>query len=343
MFGTIVKAKQNVMLLGLAFALVGVGTAPLVDGLEVDAAKRGRNRDKPATAATRVVADTTRRFENRDVPLGTVDGPGKIASPSTIEVSGLTGTVIDVNVELMSIVHRPASTADLDVLLIGPDGQSAALILSDVGGATATRDVTLTLDDQALQPLPSATALTAGSFQPTNIASPDTMDLGAGLATTPSQSALATFNGINPNGTWQLWAQDDTPNGSGLVGDGIKGGWAVTITTNSAPEAKPDRFQAKAGKTLRVNAAGVLRNDTDPDGDALTAVLVQAPQKGQLVLDPDGSFTYRANRQARGRDSFTYLARDEHGSTAQATVSLQIKPQNAKQLKRNNGVRRGGR
>ena len=39
-------------------------------------------------------------------------------------------------------------------------------------------------------------------------------------------------------------------------------------------------------------APGVLGNDTDPDGDPLTAVLVTGPSHGSLTLNADGSFTY---------------------------------------------------
>ena len=43
---------------------------------------------------------------------------------------------------------------------------------------------------------------------------------------------------------------------------------------------------------LLVVAAGVLANDTDADGDSLTAVLVGGPSHGTLSLGTDGSFTY---------------------------------------------------
>jgi hypothetical protein len=313
------------MLLGLAFTLVAIGAAPAFGGLEVDAARRGK-RSAPVSAEARLAPGMRQRFENTEVRLGIIDGVGTVATTSTIEVSGLTGPVLDVDVNLIGITHGPASTQDIDVLLIGPGGKTA-LILSDVGGNTATQNVSLVLDDQQPEQLPSATALTTGFYQPTNIGSPDTMNLGNGPFTPPSGSSLGAFNGIDPNGTWRLWVFDDQPNGSPQAGSGINGGWAVTITTaNRAPAANPDRYQAKAGRTLHVKAAGVLRNDRDPDGDALTVVLDRAPRKGKAVLNANGSFTYKANRQARGHDSFTYVVRDGNGSTARAMVNIQIKP-----------------
>src|SRR5262245_1809359 len=51
--------------------------------------------------------------------------------PSAITVSGMMGTITDVNVTLTSVVHAIAT--DIDVLLVGPAGQSL-IIMSDVKG-----------------------------------------------------------------------------------------------------------------------------------------------------------------------------------------------------------------
>lgn len=343
MFATLVKLKQNALLLGLALALVGVGGAPLLGGSEAVAAKKGKPRGPSASAETRFSRQDVQRFENTEVRLGIIDGVGTVASSSAIEVSGLAGPLTDVNVNLIGITHGPTSTQDIDVLLIGPEGRTA-LILSDVGGNTPTQNVSLVLDDQQPEQLPSAAALTNGFFQPTNVGSPDTMNLGSGPFTPPSGSSLGAFNGIDPNGTWRLWAYDDEPNGSSPSGGGINGGWALTITTagsdpvNGKPTAAPDRFKAKAGKTLRVNGRGVLRNDRDPDDGALTAILVRRPTQGRVQLKADGSFTYKANKRAGGKDSFTYLAKDSSGLQARATVHIEIKAH-----KQGNGSRNRGR
>ena len=276
-----------------------------------------------AVAKQRVSPRAEKRFENTDVRLGIIDGG--IATSSSIEVSGLEAPVADVDVNLIDIDFFGDSTQDIDVLLVGPEGRSA-LILSDVGGNTTTRNVTLVLDDQQPDQLPSDRALTSGFFQPTNVGSPDTMNLGHGPITPPSGASLGVFNGIDPNGTWTLFAFDDTPNGVSQTGGGINGGWALTITTaNGVPKAQPDRFQASAGKPLSVPPAGVLANDRDPDGDELTAALQDRPQKGKVDLRPDGSFTYRAKKKAKGTDSFTYRAQDASGLNASATVAITIR------------------
>ena len=49
--------------------------------------------------------------------------------------------------------------------------------------------------------------------------------------------------------------------------------------------------------TLASPPPGVLGNDTDPDGDALSAVLVSGPSNGTLTLNADGSFTLHADAE----------------------------------------------
>ncbi len=325
-----VKGKLRIPLFGIMITFLVIGGI----GTGADAAPAGRPRKASETVEANLAAGVRHRFENTEVRLGIIDGVGTIATSSAIEVKGLTGSLLDVDVNLIGITHGPSSTQDIDVLLIGPEGRSA-LILSDVGGNTATQNVTLVLDDQQSDQLPSTSALTSGFFQPTNIGTPDTMNLGNGPITPPSGSSLGVFNGINPNGTWRIFVFDDEPNGTPTAGSGINGGWAVTITTaNAAPVAKPDRFQIKSGRTLRVNAPGVLKNDRDPEGEALTATLVRAPKKGKVTLRANGSFTYRPSKQATGKDTFIYQARDETGAAKNATVTIQIKPKSNKQRAR---------
>ncbi len=47
----------------------------------------------------------------------------------------------------------------------------------------------------------------------------------------------------------------------------------------------------------------MLGNDTDPDGDPLTAVQVTGPASGTLSLLPDGSFGYTPDPDFNGTDS----------------------------------------
>jgi subtilisin-like proprotein convertase family protein len=300
----------------LAITLLVAGTAP----------------DLMMTAEARPNPKLVQTLQNSN-QLGIGGGDDAPAESTTIDVSGFTAPVADVDVSLLGITFGPASSQDMDIVLIGPGGQTA-LILSDVGGNTATSNVTLTLDDQAANHLPNNTALTNGTFQPTNFGTGDTFHLGGGGGnfTPPSGSALGIFNGSDPNGTWELLAIDDEGNGN--TGSIIQG-WRLKITSaNGVPSAQADTFQAQAGQQLSVRPAGVLANDSDPDGDTLTAVLAGEAKKGKVDLQSDGSFTYRPNKNAKGSDSFTYIAQDPGGLFSLNTASMQIKGKKHKKGKR---------
>jgi VCBS repeat-containing protein len=101
----------------------------------------------------------------------------------------------------------------------------------------------------------------------------------------------------------------------------------VTITVNpvnDAPLAAGDAYTAVNG-ALSVTSPGVLSNDTDVEGNTLTAVLVTGPAHGVLVLNANGSFTYTPDAHYTGSDSFTYRAND--GTTGSNIVTVIITQQ----------------
>ena len=87
---------------------------------------------------------------------------------------------------------------------------------------------------------------------------------------------------------------------------------------NQAPTGVNDNFGTD------YEGRNVLSNDTDPDGDSLTAVLVQGPANGTLELNPDGSFVYAPNEGFTGSDSFTYRPNDGSVNGSLARVTLQV-------------------
>ena len=67
-----------------------------------------------------------------------------------------------------------------------------------------------------------------------------------------------------------------------------------------------------------------MGNDTDSDGDQLTAVQVAGPTHGDLTLNADGSFTYTPTAGFHGSDSFTYHANDGTSDSNDATVTITV-------------------
>jgi large repetitive protein len=100
----------------------------------------------------------------------------------------------------------------------------------------------------------------------------------------------------------------------------------LKATTNSAPTANDDPYSVDQDGSLTVSAdEGVLTNDTDLNGDTLTATMVSGPTNGMLTtLAADGSFTYTPNTGFSGSDSFTYKANDGKLDSNTATVTITV-------------------
>ncbi|CAG0935949.1 hypothetical protein TFLX_04803 [Thermoflexales bacterium] len=100
----------------------------------------------------------------------------------------------------------------------------------------------------------------------------------------------------------------------------------LTVThVNHAPVAVSDSYTATINTALTIGGPGVLGNDTDADGNTLTAIKVTNPTHGALTLNADGSFTYTPMAGYAGSDSFTYKANDGVLDSNIVTVTLTVK------------------
>src|SRR5439155_7586 len=86
-----------------------------------------------------------------------------------------------------------------------------------------------------------------------------------------------------------------------------------------------DAYSVDEDATLTVAAPGVLTNDSDLDGDSLTAVLVTGPTHtagtgGSFTLHADGSFSYHADDHNNTRLNSSHMANDEAFDSPAATL-----------------------
>src|SRR5206468_3593514 len=95
-------------------------------------------------------------------------------------------------------------------------------------------------------------------------------------------------------------------------------------STNHAPVATNDSYSANQDTTLNVAAPGILGNDSDADGNSLTAVKVSNPSHGTVTVNADGSFAYVPAAGYIGSDSFTYKANDGSLDSNVASVSISV-------------------
>ena len=186
--------------------------------------------------------------------------------PSAITVSGLTGTVADVNVMLTGLSHTFPD--DVDVLLVGPQGQST-ILMADTGGNAPVSGVNLTFDDAAATSLPDEAQIVSGTYKPT-VGTPNGCPVPSSFPAPapagPDGSSLSVFNGTDANGTWSLYVIDDSNQDVGS----ISGGWSLDITAGEAPEQKiADLRDLVAGLGIQHGIAKALDSKLQDALDAL--------------------------------------------------------------------------
>jgi hypothetical protein len=101
----------------------------------------------------------------------------------------------------------------------------------------------------------------------------------------------------------------------------------VVVQPNRAPVASDESYSTQANTPLNVAAPGVLGNDSDADGNSLSAQIQTGPTQGSLLLNPNGSFTYTPAPGFSGSVNFSYRAND--GQVANnlsnvATVTINV-------------------
>ncbi|MGZ8584288.1 MAG: IPT/TIG domain-containing protein [Actinomycetota bacterium] len=251
--------------------------------------------------------------------------------PSPIAVSGLGGTVADVNVTLNGVSHTFPD--DIGILLVGPAGQNV-MLMHDVGFNFDVSGISLTFDDAAAGSLPNSTQIAAGTYRPTVGTAP----VGEGLtgpppapAPAPTGTALSVFNTTAPNGTWNLYVYDDSGSDSGS----ISGGWTLNITTNAPTITSFTPTSGPAGTVVTITGTNFTgATAVTFGGVAATALTVNSPTQitatvpagavtGPIaVTTPGGTVTSSTNFTVTVLKHARNVSLNLPGSKARGTVSV---------------------
>jgi VCBS repeat-containing protein len=165
-----------------------------------------------------------------------------------------------------------------------------------------------------------------------NDSDPDGDSLHPVLGSGPGHGSLA----LNADGSFSYtpvgnYSGSDSFTYQASDGDLTSGLATVTLTVsavNDGPTAADDAYTTAEDTALTVAAPGVLANDTDSDGDSLSAVAGSGPSHGTLSRNANGSFTYTPAADYTGSDSFTYRASDGKLESSPATVTITVSPVN---------------
>jgi hypothetical protein len=167
--------------------------------------------------------------------------------PIPITVTNIPGVITEVEAGITNFTHT--SPGELDFLLAAPSATGRkTLLMSDVGGNNAFNNINLLFSSSATQTLPANGLINGGRYQPTNNNPGGDTDIFAPPApTSPYSATMTVFNGINPNGVWNLFGWDDTASGGN--GDIIRG-WYLTFYTCTALSVTKNNDDNSCG-TLR--------------------------------------------------------------------------------------------
>ncbi|TFI56967.1 tandem-95 repeat protein, partial [Sphingomonas parva] len=116
---------------------------------------------------------------------------------------------------------------------------------------------------------------------------------------------------------------DDSAAGTAPWANGIK--LRVFTAEQHAPEATNDVVAGTEGTPLVLDAAALVGNDLDFEGDALTIVAVGGARNGTVSLGSDGSVTFTPTAGFSGAATFRYTVSDG-AATAEASVRVNVAP-----------------
>jgi PKD repeat protein/flagellar hook assembly protein FlgD len=304
-------------------AVVGLDVPPDGEQVTVSASALAPPRPAPSAVASTTIVDVDARTVRFDA-TGSSSANGDIVDRFWVFGDGTTATGPVVE-------HTFAAPGTYPVALVVTDaaGETASTVLPAITFAGTTpvagADAYTALEDQALSP--PAPGVLANDVD----ADGDGDPLTAMLVTGPAHGSLA----LDPTGAFTYTPAPEfsgTDTFSYTAGDGTGSPSepaTVTILVSpvaDAPVGAADRYDGSEDDELVVSAPGVLANDADADGDALSAILATGPAHGTLALAADGSFRYTPTADFAGDDSFTYVASDGALTSAPVTVQVTVAP-----------------
>ncbi len=210
--------------------------------------------------------------------------------------------------------HLYLDGSDAGSLSVGKPANAATNALTSIGSALTTAGTAAgffagSIDEVRIWDS-ARTLVQIQASKDSEITSPQAGLLGVWNLNDGSGTSLADHSGNNKTGAAV---------GAPTWGPGF-------VPPNRAPVATADSYTTAQDTTLSVAAPGVLGNDTDADGDSLTAVKVSDPAHGTVTLGASGGVTYVPTAGYSGPDSFTYHANDGNLDSNVVTVGLTVTP-----------------
>ncbi|MDP2341296.1 MAG: Ig-like domain-containing protein [Deltaproteobacteria bacterium] len=289
------------------------------------------------TATTTATTLTLTVNPINDLPIATA------ATVNAIEDTPLGGQLAGTDIENDSLTFALVSQAAKGVVVVNADGSFTYTPNADTNGAD-------TFSFRANDPSPSTAAalitvnVAARNDTPTGITASasgnEDSPIGGTLTANDVDGDTPTFalvaqaqDGVvvvNGDGSFTYTPRLDF-NGSDTFTFTASDATTTSAVTNAAltVNAVNDPPSASDG-SLAGDEDGVLSGQlvaTDVD-NTLTFALAAPAANGDVVVNPDGSFTFTPDSNFNGTDAFTFTATDGTTTTAPATISLTVASKN---------------
>lgn len=279
---------------------------------------------------------------DQDQVLMRGDATGLLANDADVDSTALTATVIS------GPLHGQLQLATNGSFSYRPDGASVGIDqfqyqLSDDLGAVDSAAVTINVrpvgtpvqinvvDDFYRFVGPQFLASAPGLLGNDSVVG--ATGLTAALVVAPQVGSVS----VNPNGGFSYVAPPDFTGAVTFTYSASASGSSelglVTLDVQAAENVPPvavgEQFGVlEDGFLDSRSAGGLLVNDSDHEGAALSLIMVEQPGHGALVTHPEGDFTYRPDANFNGSDRFTYRVSDGAVSSNLATAEIGVFAQN---------------
>ncbi|MCB1559896.1 MAG: tandem-95 repeat protein [Xanthomonadales bacterium] len=290
--------------------------------------------DAPATAADNYVA-------TEDQPLNVAAGSGVLSNDADVEGQPLTTSLVnDAGFGTLVFNSDGSFSYTPNPDFCGDDGFSYVASDSQPENATSA-ETAVAISVACVNDAPAALADSFNGSRNSVLSVPAPGVLGNDSDVDVGDSLQAILVSNANNGNISLQSNDSFDYTPALdycgtdsfhykATDGNADSTSVEVTLhidclNVAPVAEANAYLGSEDSPFSVLPAfGVLANDTDANGDELTAVLDDDVQHGSLTLNTNGSFDYAPDADYCGSDSFSYHANDGTVDSNIAAVTITV-------------------
>ncbi len=246
---------------------------------------------------------------------------------------GIDAGAFDIDSQTGELTFKDAPDFEAPVDADGDNQYHVKVKVTDANGASDTDSYRVNVKDQAENAAPNAQDDDAftneGESVDINVLSNDSDPDGDAIFVSSLDDASNGTVELNNDGTVTYspdagFVGQDSFNyhitdGNGEVSDATV--FVNVADVNDVPIAQDDEVFINQDESIDID---VLNNDSDPDGDDIAISSLEQAANGTVLINGDGTISYRPNNGFVGQDSFTYHITDDSGEVSDATVVVNV-------------------